>query len=530
MKHLIKSTFFAASLLVFSCTDLEEELIGDVTADVSLPALTSGGSGGGGGSSDPAAGAYTKLRESGSAGHGGIFAVNGVSSDEMAIAQKGGDWYDGGIWLDMHRHTYSAGNGPLKDVWNNQYGAIAEVNRALSATNAPGAQAELKTLRAFFHWRLLDLYGRIRYIKENNAASASQLDRAAGFAEVEGDLLAALGITRADVAAGLSDGDFSSDLSDAQGDSYRINRWGALGILAKVYLNAEVYTGSAFYQHALNVAEYIVVNGPYQIHSNYAELFAPDNDSNGSRAENIFTIPYDETTGPGMNFAQMTLTYTSQQTWDLEAQPWNGYAALQEFYDSYDANDARKANNFLYGVQRKWGENGANTGDALLDFSFDDDSPVVDYNYNKPAPLNGLEPNGGRDYGARLGKFGFKRFQRPEMDNDYPLVRLTEMHLIIAEGILRGATSSAGLTVSAAMGPIRSRAGLGAMPETLDELFDERGREMFMEQTRRQDLIRFGKWSDAWWEKAANASGDHPVMPIPQAAIDTGNFTQNSQY
>ena len=291
-----------------------------------------------------------------------------------------------------------------------------------------------------------------------------------------------------------------------------------------------MYTGSAFYQHALNVAEYIVVNGPYQIHSNYAELFAPDNDSNGSRAENIFTIPYDETTGPGMNLAQMTLTYTSQQTWDLEAQPWNGYAALQEFYDSYDANDARKANNFLYGVQRKWGENGANTGDELLDFSFDDDSPVVDYNYNKPAPLNGLEPNGGRDYGARLGKFGFKRFQRPEMDNDYPLVRLTEMHLIIAEGILRGATSSAGLTVAAAMGPIRSRAGLGAMTETLDELFDERGREMFMEQTRRQDLIRFNKWSDAWWEKAANASGDHPVMPIPQAAIDTGNFTQNSQY
>jgi len=515
-----------------SCTDLDEDLIGEVTAPINIAKVSSGG-GASGGANDLTVGAYIALRNAGNANHGGYFSVQSVSSDEMAIAQKGGDWFDGGIWLEMHRHTYTPGNGPLNGTWDQQYAAIGDINNAItSAAGNADAIAELKVIRALLHWRLLDLYGRIRYITEGGVASA-QLSRTDGVTRIQDEILDALGITVADLA-NLDNATFGSDLSTSK-VAYRVNRYAALGLLAKVYLNTEIYTGTGKYQEAHDIAEYIISNSGYNLHSNYAEIFAPDNNSNGASSELIWAVEYDEATAGGMNFAQMSLTYASQATWELQDQPWNGYAALEDFYNSYDDNDVRRENNLLEGPQRKWGDEGANTGDLIIDYAYDDrgtgadQGPVVNY---KPG-INELAPNGCRDCGTRLHKFSFKRLQRPEMDNDYPLVRLSEMYLIQAEAILRGATS--GFLAHELLNAIRERAGLGgyaAADLDLEELFDERGREMFMEATRRQDQIRFGKWSDAWWEKGANASGDHPVMPIPQPAIDgsSGALTQNSQY
>ena len=71
--------------------------------------------------------AFEKLRD-GTAGHNNYWSVQTVSSDEMQVGQKGGDWYDGGIWLDMHQHIYTAASGPLTNTYNTQYNAISEVN------------------------------------------------------------------------------------------------------------------------------------------------------------------------------------------------------------------------------------------------------------------------------------------------------------------------------------------------------------------------------------------------------------------
>jgi hypothetical protein len=116
------------------------------------------------------------------------------------------------------------------------------------------------------------------------------------------------------------------------------------------------------------------------------------------------------------------------------------------------------------------------------------------------------------------------------MNNDYPIFRLGQVHLIRAEARARAANdwSLAEPDVTA----LRDRVGLGPLPSiTADSFLAERGREMFMESSRRTDLIRFGKWSDSWWEKT-NSDAFRTVFPIPQDQINAsgGTLTQNPGY
>jgi hypothetical protein len=221
-----------------------------------------------------------------------------------------------------------------------------------------------------------------------------------------------------------------------------------------------------------------------------------------------------------MNFAQMTLHYSSQFTWNIQSQPWNGYSALEDFYNSYEDGDARKEANFLVGPQADY------EGSVILDYA----APIDELELNYTVEINELEPDASRKGGARLGKFSNRQGQRDNMDNDYPIIRLGDMYLIRAEGQSRAAGDwSVGL---ADVNTIRARAGVPALGSiTADEFLAERGREMFMEVTRRQDLIRFGKFNDAWWEKPASQEFRN-VFPIPQEQIDAsgGTLTQNPGY
>jgi len=535
MKNIFKLLLMCSALLAVSaCTNLDETLVGEVGSQFNgeEPDFASF-NGGGAGPSDAVSSAFNQLRESGSANHGGYFGVQSVSTDEMAVTQKGGDWYDGGIWLDIHRHTYGPSNGPIRDTWGAQYAAIGACNTALGAGDLDANQtAQVKALRAFFYYRLLDLYGRVKIITEAGG-DVPQSTRAQVFNFVENELLDALGIVNV-VGMDLS----TSPLGTAQ-MPYRINQFAALGLLAKLYLNAEVYTGIARYEEASVAAGYVVDNGGYvlcsdgcsvpnegkrpsvasdpEILEGYAAVFAPNNQDN---PEIIWSIAYDNVSGLNMNFAQMTLHYSSQFTWNLQEQPWNGYSALEDFYNSYDSADKRKTANFIVGPQLDY------EGSVILDYAATGDDLALDYTVE----INELEPNASRKGGARLGKFSFRQGQRNDMDNDYPIIRLGDMYLIRAEADARVAGDwNVALTD---VNTIRARADVPALTSlTADEFLAERGREMFMEVTRRQDLIRFGKYNDSWWEKTASAPFRN-VFPIPQEQIDASNgtLTQNPGY
>jgi hypothetical protein len=536
MNRLIKLSFFFGTLLfTYACTNLDEVLEDELTTQFSDNGVTviEGATSGGILPSGNLVGAYNGIRN-GSAGHGSFFSVQTVSSDEMAIGQKGGDWFDGGIWLQMHRHTFDAAHPALNDTWNNAYGGIGQANLALAGTLSPNEAAQARVIRAFQHFRLMDLFGRIKIITASGT-DAPQTSRLAAFNFVESELLAVLGITAVSPAM-----DLSSSALGTEAQPYVVNQFAALSLLAKLYLNAEVYSGTARFNEADIAATYVIDNGPYTLSTaavsvpnlakrpevasdpasltGYAAIFAPNNQFN---PEMIWSIYYDAVSAGGMNFSQMNFHYSTQLTYALDEQPWNGYQVLEEFYNSYEATDVRKEANFLVGPQTDFG------GNALLDFAADDPNLVVDYTPG----ISQLQPNSPRESGARAKKFSFQLFGRPDMNNDYPIFRLGDLHLMRGEAKARAAGNWS-LSLPD-VNAIRNRAGLTTPLGTItaDIFFAERGREMFQETSRRTDLIRFGKWSNSWWEKT-NSDAFRTIFPIPFAQIQSvgSGLTQNPGY
>jgi len=527
---------FASLILIlpFSCTDLEEDLRGDITEQINVDGIDVGGPGGGAG---PLTGAFNELRNAGTANHGGYYSVQEITTDEMVICAKGGDWFDGGVLIELHQHTYGATHPFVNGTWTQQYAAINTVNEALASSGLdPNQIAQATALRAYFHMRLLDLYGNIKIIT-SPGGDAVQSSKEDVFAWVENELLTALGVSEITSSVDLSNSPLSTD-----NNPYLINQYGALGMLSKLYLNAEIYTGTPRYREAADAASIIIDSGVYALCGDgcqvanlgkrpgvdtdpdmlegYAAVFAANNTAN---VEHIFSVNFDEAGGGGMNFSQMNLHYSSQFAWNFDAQPWNGYATLEEFYNSYEDGDARKTNNFIVGEQLDFG------GSAILDFASDDGNLVLNY-----TPfINELQPNSLREAGARPGKFSFKQLGRPDMDNDFPVIRLGEIYLNRAEAMSRMAGDwNAGL---ADVNVLRERAKVSTFSSIdADGFLAERGREMFQETSRRTDLIRFGAYTGTWWEKPV--SPDHVTLfPIPfdqiQASSTSPNpLTQNPGY
>jgi len=530
MKRIIKITMASLALIAFSCTDLDDELEDSLTEEFSIEGVSTGESGG---SSGPLLSAYSRLRN-GSAGNTGWFATQTVTSDAIAVGQKGGDWFDGGIWIQLHRHTWDAAHERIGETWNDAYGGIGEVNSALEGGALDANQtAQARTLRAYFYFRLLDTFGRVKIVTVSGE-DPPQASRTEVFDFVEGELLASLGISAVTASLDLSGSPLGTDVNN-----YRINQYAALGLLAKLYLNAEVYTGTPRYEEADWAASYVIDNSPYilcdagctatnlskrpEVDSDpetvegYATVFAPNNENN---PEIIWSIEYNSVGLGGMNFNQMTLHGPSQLTYGLDAAPWNGFQVLEEFYNSYEDGDARKEANFLVGPQTDF------SGNALIDFASDDDDLQVVYT----PEINELEPNSIRQSGARMKKFSFEVLGRQDMNNDYPIIRLGDVYLMRGEARARAA-GDWNLSLPD-VNAIRTRAGVAPLT-SIDaaEFLAERGREMFQESNRRTDQIRFGTFDDVWWEKT-NTDAFRSLMPIPIAQINAsdGTLTQNPGY
>jgi len=493
-----------------SCTNLDEEIKGDFTTKIT-PANQGVGTKTNVNKptpSDGLSGAFGRLLN-GTANHGSYFSVQEISSDEAVITQKGGDWFDGGIWLIMHKHQFTPTVGGINGAWSDIYGGIFQCNDLIAAAGTSAAgKAQLRTLRAYFYWRLLDLFGRVKIVTVTGQ-DAPQATRVQVYNFVESELLAVL-----------------PSLPAGKQEYGRVSQGAANALLARLYLNAKVYKGlpshdPADLDKAIAAADAVINSGVYSLDPNYAKVFAPDNVEN---AEHIFVAPFDEATGGGMNFAQMTLHYPSQLTYKLGQQPWNGYSTLEEFYNSYDAADKRKAANFIVGPQTDI------SGNPILDLAFDkadpDGAPI-----NYTPKINELFPNGSRQAGARLGKFSFKIGQNPDMDNDFPVLRYGEVLLNKAEALYRKNAGDA--TAKTLVDQIRTRAGLPSIGTLTDGAFlAERGRELFQEALRRTDLIRFGAWGNAWWEKGSHPADKYILFPIPaeQISSSAGTLTQNPDY
>lgn len=441
------------------------------------------------------------LGNGGFGGHGGIYSYQYITTDEGAIPVKGGDWADGGTWVRAHRHTWNVDDGEINGMWSYGFRVIAEANLLIQQyPDVEELVAEMKVLRAMGYLWLIDNFGNVPIIIESTTdPSPPNATRRQVFDFIEASVLENVeGLTR-------------------ENRRINLNYWTAHMILAKLYLNAEVYIGEPRWAQAEQMIDVILDEGPYSLSPTYFTNFSA---TNSNSVENMFTLPYDANNAGGFNIHHMTFHYESQKTFDLVDQPWNGYVALEEFYNSYSDDDVRKGN-FREGLQF------ALDGTPLRDEAgFDGDPDGLEVNFTPQ--INQLEPNAFRQAGVRINKFEIPIGSQPDLDNDFPIFRFADLLLMKAEVLLRQGRAGEGL---AYVNQIRTRAGIAPLTElNVTNLLAERGREMFAEGWRRSDLIRFGRFNAPWWEKPVSPPTRN-IFPIPLNQTQSNpNLTQNPGY
>ena len=500
--------------------------------------------------------AYSPLSRWG--GHNGNSSNNEVSTDEAIVTQKGADWEDGGIWIRMKRHTFAYDDPNINNAWLDLFTGVNNSNRlifqfeslveqgSVSEEDAAGFIAELKVLRAFYYLQLLDNFGNVPIITsfadaEENPSQPSQdfqEGRTAVFNFVEQEVLDNIDLLATDV-----------------GSTYgRINKWVAHMILAKLYLNAEVYTGTERWNDVITHADAIINSGNFSMTTNYQDNFVPDNQGS---PEFIFAVPYDQVFLQGFNLVMMTNHVSAQSMFELQSQPWNGYATMEEFYMSYvdpqqnpgpqgevfgpaPTSEATPGVEVIQGTQDDRlsnfivGPAFSTSGERIMDggAAADPNGPPISFH---PRIFN-LEPNGLRQAGARIGKYEFEIGATANMNNDFPIYRYTDVLLMKAEALWRMDNSSSEALDLVNM--VRGRAGVDDFTSLdADKLLAERGREMFYEIFRRQDLIRFDgvnggatRFNDPWQFKQNAPSEEwRNVFPIPRDQLEANpNLVQHS--
>ncbi|TVR12655.1 MAG: RagB/SusD family nutrient uptake outer membrane protein [Balneolaceae bacterium] len=524
-KLLIKLTLSILLIFIYgiACTDLTEETPDAQTSlDSEEEFIAALGE------------AYTILGNSWGSNGKGLYPMTEVSTDEMVVPQRGADWFDGGVWIQTHRHTTPVDHGPTGQTWNFLFSGVNATSRLILQfeTLADAGQldmemaesfiGELRVLRGFYYYWLLDTFGNVPII-DNFAEVAGnppnntdfQAGRTELFNFIESEVLESID--------GLSD--------DPRASYGRMHQDAAHFLLGKLYLNAEVYLGTPRWNDAVAHFDAVINSGNYNLEPDYFANFAVQN---SGASETIFAIPYDEIFLPGFNFHHATLHYNHQFTWNFEQQPWNGYATLAEFYRSFEEDDVRKGDGQTRGLLV--GPQYDIAGNPLIDGDIGPDHHLTLTADIPSITMTGDLAQPSREKGARFAKFEYEIGATPDLSNDFPVFRYADALLSKAEALWRQNPGDAEALML--VNQIRERAGVAPFGQlTAENLVAERGRELYTEMWRRQDLIRFDgidggetRFNDPWWEK--NVSPAHRnVFPIPQDQMDANpNLNQNPGY
>lgn len=461
--------------------------------------------------------AYTKLQ--GYTKEQGLWTLLLQASDECAVPAHGGEWYSNGRYEELQTNDIPSTNRLNLRGWQWIFDGIAACNEIIYETELSPVEfdakdkvlAEIKVLRCFYYYEAISAWGNVPFTESyTETGYPQQKTRKEVYDIIEQE---------------IKDNLQYLDAAPSTANYGRITQAAAYTLLAKMYLNSEVWFGNARWQEAADACKHVIDSGNYKIEDDYDTNFNINDDKS---QENIFSIVYDRTytTGGSNAFYLHTLTLepASEATFNLHAGPWSGFLCEPDFFQTYDPSDKRLAQSWLYGEQYSY------TG-ADLGFAYE---PVFDESkyYNA---------NGGRgDYdGARCRKWapqtdGSITSYTISQDNDFAIFRYADVVLMYVEALLRQ-----GQTAQAAAVPdfqkIRTRAGLQPYTTadlTLTELYNERGRELAWEGWRHEDMIRFGTYLKKYWahpDKSAETWRN--LFPIPADVLNANpNLKQNEGY
>lgn len=536
MKNIIKMTLAAAVLgITASCTDLDVDVKSKYTEYPNDPVAIEG----------KMSDVYYSFRQ---ALGNNYNRVQTFSSDEATGVSFGTDYFDKGENIHPSIHNFMSGDDPA-NYWTDLASGITKCNKIIEEfKETPKVEAPARLMRAFYHFILMDSYGDVPVLDhlpaDNEAVVRSPRKEVAEFIEKE-------------VKECLPD---LSDKNDAS--TYgKPNKWMAEALLVKLYINWGVYTcgdvtkydvattKNSKLDECVKYCDDIIGSGLFNLNDPYRKKFMFDN---GPQIKDfIYAMPYDKVSAQGLLYGRYR---AFRRIDDGDTQGYYGgkmgkscagiCAMNPEFADLFclegdDRNDAvLKGKVFIHD---------AITGEET-------DKPyiykgtqleltkTITLQEGGLATLNcGATPDGWRQ-GYRSIKFypnpneysAYNRYQ----SNDVPIFRFADIILTKAEAIKRGATATNGDTPQSLFNQIRSyvHAPLLDHDPSLQEILDERGREFFDENWRRNDMIRFGTFeSEYGFHKHSNPDARFDktcrILPVPDDILkENTNWEQNPGY
>ena len=449
-----------------------------------------------------------------------LWYLEDLSADEPIWSYENDE---GGAVKAIQRNTWSADNTILLGFFSRAMFSVALANDLLrestdeklatrghssESTDVTVFRAEARLLRALSYYHLMDLFGKAAFVTENDPVgnfAAPQYDRKQLFNFIESELLAI-------------EGDL---IAPRQNEYARADKAVAWMILAKIYLNAEVYIGEPKYTECITYCKKIMDAG-YSLASDYSLNFLADNDSNeAGQNEIIFPLVSDGVVT--QNYGATTVIINGEvgslevNAAELGAQGWGGALRVRKQF----------AERFLNGAVPS-----TDTRNTLI--TANRDIEITDI--------------GDKDSGYIITKYknitsdGIAGSDPTFVDTDFPMFRLGDVYLMFAEAIVRGGSGATMDDAVNTINDLRNRAEsatISASDLTLSFLMNERSRELYWEGHRRQDLIRFGLYTGGnynwvWKGGAPNgiALSNHlNVYPIPANNLAANpNLTQNEGY
>jgi outer membrane protein len=437
-----------------------------------------------------------------------LFYMQELPTDEAVVA-----WSDPGV-PDFHNMNWTASNGIIEGMYYRLAQTVSFANSFISINQNSQFEemktygvAEARFIRAYAYYYLMDLFGATPIITEvkDNLTTSDRKSRAEVFAFIESELKA-----------------IENDLKAPKTNEYgRVDKAAAWALLSRLYLNAEVYTGTPRWADCMEYATK-VINSGYSLAPNYKNLFLADNDTNGAQNENIFTANFDglsSKTWAGSTFLVHASIGGAMSAQDYGVgSGWAGIRTTKSLVQKF--NGTNNPPTAWTDARAMFFTNGQEYEISSIS-NFKHGYAITKYKNITSAGAKGKDPAG--DF----------------VDTDVALIRLAEIYLNYAEAAMRSGNNTANALTYVNL--LRSRAGvttLGAV--TTDEILNERARELYWEGFRRTDLIRYNQFVEGtylWPFKggvAAGAAVDNfrKLYPIPANVVlsSGGVIEQNTGY
>ncbi len=512
-----------------TCTDLDEEVYDLLTEEKFYENFTD---------EDVAAAlgsVYSDMRMlfAGEAIHtGGCWLYTAEETSDLWITPKrGGAWYDGGIYFRLNQHLWTVDDQHFLGNWRKFYQGVNTCNRLLyqfadqEFENKEKTLAEIKVARVFWYYHLIDFFG--------NVPLETQYDVPDGYLPET--------IPRKDVFDFIiQELEENIPYLDERGYA-RWNKYAAKHLLARVYLNAEVWSGTQEWDKVISLCDEIMNSGNYRLDVDYSTPFSEENDLDSR--ELVLPIVNDETYhewGEAFHIHLWTHHWKYHFHQKTETYYWGGFCAPPEFIDTYPPEDLRLEKTWMQG--QLYDNLGTNTGVVGTPLKCDpwnprDKDSLLIYTKEIIFDPDGVT-TGERD-GMRAIKYEIPEGAKNSLSCDFPYFRYADVYFMKAEALWRKNNKVATQEIVNLINKVRERAFVdfsGDKVLKVGELDEERflkeyAWEFCIEGHRRQQLIRFGVFTTKQWIMHTSSEPHRVLFPIPyEEILANPNLEQNPGY